>query len=75
MYYFQLADVNEAERPEYEIHKSSAWITVLEAKTADDLLCLISDWLNDEEYPTSQWTRVVKNNMVLQSGLLVNVER
>jgi hypothetical protein len=75
MYYFQLADVNEAERPEYEVHKNSAWITVLEAETADDLLCLISDWLNDEEYPTSQWTRIVKDNMVLQSGLLVNVER
>jgi len=47
----------------------------LEAETADDLLCLISDWLNAEEYPTSQWTRIVKDNMVLQSGLLVKVDK
>jgi hypothetical protein len=71
MYYFQLAIVDDAERPEYEVHKNSAWETVLEAETADGLLCLISDWLNDENYPTDQWTRVVKDNMVLQSGLYV----
>ena len=41
MYYFQLADVNEAERPEYEVHKNSAWETLFSAETADDLLCLI----------------------------------
>jgi hypothetical protein len=71
MYYFQLALVDGAERPGYEEHKNSAWETVLEAETAEDLLCFISDWLNDENYPTDQWTRIVKDNVVLQSGLCV----
>ena len=70
-YKFQWANVSEAQRPEYETQKSPVWKTLLEADTAEDLLCQISDWLNDENYPTDQWTRIVKNNKVLQSGLLV----
>lgn len=73
MYYFQLGVVGVVDdRPEYdERPKNKSWTTLFEADNADDLLCLISDWLNDENYPTDQWTRIVKDNVVLQSGLLI----
>jgi len=54
MYKFQIAEVEESQRPEYEVHKNSAWETIFETEDVDNLLCYISDWLNDENYPTNQ---------------------
>jgi len=68
---FQVADVEKSERPEYEeIATNRAWRTILEEATAEGLLCAISDWLNDENGVTDVWTRIVKDKICLQSGLI-----
>ena len=72
MYKFQIANIIKAERPEYEDKDNKHWKTIEEAETAEDLLCYISDWLNDEccQYDiTTHWTRIIKDNVVMQSGL------
>lgn len=73
MYKLQIVDAGEAQRPEYEDEDNLAWETILAEKTAEELLCAICDWLNDEEYPTNEWVRVVKDNKVLHSGLKIKV--
>jgi len=55
---FQLVDVSHGERPEYEDEDNPNWRTVLEADIPEDLLLLIADWLNDENYPTNSWSRI-----------------
>ena len=69
---FQLCKVEKGERPEYEDKENPNWETILDASTAEELLCGICDWLNDEEYPTDEWVRVVKGNDVIASGLHLN---
>ena len=55
------------ERPEYEKEEQNdRWETILEANTAEDLLVEISDWLNDENYPTNHWTRILVDGKKIQ---------
>lgn len=51
------------ERPEYDRdgrHERS-WHMVECSSTAEGLLILIADRLNDEEYPVQCWSRIVHN--------------
>ena len=61
MFKYQVVDTYAGERPEYEEEKKNNpnWDTILQAETAEELLVKIADWLNDENYPTSQWSRIV----------------
>ena len=56
-YQFQIAKVQETERPEYD-QNENAWETWLEADTPEELLVQIADVLNDEDYPHNEWVRI-----------------
>jgi hypothetical protein len=70
-YELQIADVNNAERPEYENKNNPIWETVLYAETAEKLLYEIETALNDEFSFDNVWCRIVKDGIVLSSGLKV----
>jgi hypothetical protein len=69
-YQFQVASVNDADRPEYETLKNPAWETILESDSAENLLIQISDLCNDNDddvdYFSNNWTRILVNGKKVQ---------
>ena len=68
-YEYQEADVDKTARPGSEQFSGGAnedaWLTVLGADTAEEMLDQICDYLNDEYYPTESWVRVKVGDKVL----------
>ncbi len=60
-YEYQIVNSDAGDRPEYETKKNTAWQTVLDSDTAEGLLLSIVDWLNDENYPSDQWSRILRD--------------
>lgn len=55
-YQYQELDANDGERFDME---NSAWTTRIESDSLPDFFEQLTEMLNDEEYPSNAWTRIL----------------
>lgn len=68
-YKLQIASADDTERPDDILNDEvGSWETLFESDDVDDLLLEMCCRLNDEIYPTNEWLRIVKDDVILQTG-------